>query len=88
MALGPNIKKLIIHRMSLEAIPAGSGLEAGVKFLSDPKKIMAATTVSIRWVEHAIKMVRLAMEPNPWKEASDEAIAGELLRLIEERKKK
>jgi len=88
MAQGPNVKKLIIHKMSRDAIPDGCGLKAGIEFLSDPKRIMAGAKSATEWVEAAILAVRQAAEPNPWKNADDEAIAGEILKGIESRKAK
>jgi hypothetical protein len=42
--LGPNTRKLLIHKMSHDAIPDGGGLADGISFFTDPdkrKKIMA-----------------------------------------------
>jgi hypothetical protein len=38
------------------------------------------------WVDAAIQTVRGVREPNPWKNATDEEIAGELLRQIDNKK--
>lgn len=79
---GPNVKKLIIQKMSTDAIPADGGLADGLKFLSDPEAIIAGARKATEFVELAIKTVRESAEPNPWKNASDEDIAGEILRQI------
>jgi hypothetical protein len=82
---GPNVRKLLIVKMSRDAIPDGGGLADGIEFfanLGKRKRIMAGAE---EWVRQAIAVVRQAAEPNPWKVASDEEIAAELLRRIEER---
>jgi hypothetical protein len=86
--IGPNVKRLIIHKMSVDAIPAGGGLESGLRFLSSKESIMNGAKSATEWVKGAIEIVRLAEEPNPFKDADNETIAGELLRQIELRKSK
>lgn len=84
--LGPNVKKLIIYRISLVAIPNGGGIADGIKFLSANDKIMKATKESYNWVKSAIQIVRQAKKPNPFESATDEEIAGEILKKIEEKR--
>ncbi len=84
--LTPNIKKLIIYKMSLDAIPKGGGVKDGFMFLSSKELIAKSAKESSEWVKTAISVVRQAQEPNPFKNADDETIAGEILRKIEERK--
>lgn len=83
--IGPNVKRLIAHKMSLDAVPAGGGLNAALDFLSDKDNITESARRSTEWVRLAIKALRQAAEPNPWKDADDEAIAGEFLKRIGER---
>jgi hypothetical protein len=83
--IGPNVKKLIIHKMSLDAIPPGGGVADGLKFFTDKERISKTLRESNEWVKQAIFAVRNAREPNPWKTTSDEDIAGEILRKIEEK---
>jgi hypothetical protein len=85
--MGPNLKKLAIHKMSLDAIPPGGGLHAGIKFLTEPHAMTDGWHNSIEWCNLSIQAIRDAAEPNPWRESSEEEIAGELLRRIEERKR-
>lgn len=80
-----NVTRLVIHKMSIDAIPPGGGLADGIAFLSDKAKIAEGWRAAEAWVREAIQMVRQAADPNPWRAADDEAIAGELLRLIAER---
>lgn len=70
----------------MDAIPKGGGIADGIKFLSDPASIKASAQLAQEWVADAIKAVRLAAEPNPWKDATDEQIAEEIVRQVNERK--
>lgn len=85
--IGPNMKKLIITKMSSDAIPMGGGIADGVAFLSNPISIKEGFAKAQRFAEVAIKAIRAAGEPNEFKEASDEVIAGEILKALEARKK-
>ena len=80
-----NVNKLIAYKVAIDAIPAGGGVAAGVAFLSDRARIVSSLRQSYAWVKEVIKLVKEAAEPNPWKVADDEAIAGEILRRIEEK---
>ena len=80
---GPNVRKLIAHKVSLIAVPPGGGLKSAMGFLSDPDKIVSTIREATAWVEKAISIVRQADEPNPWRNADDETIAGEILAGVE-----
>jgi hypothetical protein len=84
--LTPNLRRLIFHKMSLDAIPKGGGVADGIKFLSDRAGMVKSLHTADEWVKAAILAVRNAGEPNPWRDKPDEDIAGELLRKIEERR--
>lgn len=88
MSIGPNVKKLWAMKMAKDAIPDGGGLADGLKFLSSRESIAAGAKAATEWVKGAIAVVRLAAEPNPWKNATDEEIAGELLKRTEERSRR
>lgn len=75
------VRKLAVHVMSRHAIPDGGGLADGIRFLSDPQRIKDAARAADLWVQDAIRAVREAEDPNPWRDADDEAIAAEILRL-------
>lgn len=85
---GPNVKKLIIRKMSLLMVPAstpkGKGMEMAVNALRKPGNIGATAREATAWVEAALEAVRSAPD-NPYGD-DDEAIAGEILRQIEEKK--
>jgi hypothetical protein len=80
------MKRLIIHKMSHDAIPAGGGFGDGLKFLATPGAMNAGWKAASEWCDAAIAAVRSAAEPNPWKNASDEEIAGELLRKMDSKR--
>jgi hypothetical protein len=82
----PNVKKLIIHKVSMEAIPKGGGVADGLKFLTDKERISKTVHAADQWVKDVIAAVRKAGEPNPFKDATDEEIAGEILRKVDEKR--
>ena len=86
--MGPNLKKLVAHKMSYDAIPAGGGLADAMAFVTDPEALVSGARRAQEWVQLAIKAVRTAAEPNPWKNADDETIAEEILKQLEAKLKK
>lgn len=80
--LTPNLKRLVFTRMSREAIPDNGGFADGIKFLTTPGMMASGWKSSVAWVDAAIQVVRDAAEPNPWKIASDEEIAGVILEKL------
>jgi len=83
---GPNVKKQIIHKISIDAIPKGGNVSDGIKFLTDKERISKTIREADQWVKQAIQAVRQAGKPNPFVNASDEEIAGEILRKIDEKR--
>lgn len=86
--IGPNVKKLIAIRMSTLAIKNGTPepFKEGLLFLMDKHRFKQVSTEAVQWVKDAIAVVKTAPD-NPYGD-DDEAIAGEVLRLYEERKNK
>ncbi len=82
-SIGPNVKRLIAHKMSLDAIPPGGGFAAGLDYLLSPDLGKRAGEAA-QWVRQAIDLVKTA--PGGDARGDDEAIAGELLRQIEDRR--
>ena len=82
---GPNVNKLIIHKMSADAVPPGGGLADSIKFLTNKEAIISGARKATEFVKLAIQAVREAAEPNEFKNADDETIAAELLKQIEAR---
>lgn len=87
MSMGPNVKRLIAEKMATDAIPPNGGLADALSFLSSKESIASGARKATDFVRLAILAVRNAAEPNPWKNRDDEAIAGELLRRIDARRK-
>lgn len=84
-SVGPNVRKLIARKMSLDAVPAGGGFTAALDFLSRKENITASAKSAKDWVRTALRAVREASAPNPWALSTNEEIAGYLLEKITER---
>jgi hypothetical protein len=86
---GPNVKKLIVHKMSLIMVPSGCGdgkgkaLATAIGALTKPGNLVAVAREATAWVEQAIATVRTAPD-SPYK--TDEEIAGAILEEVERRK--
>jgi hypothetical protein len=84
---GTNVKKLIVHKMAVLMIPPGTAnpLGVGVAALVRPGNLAAVAREATAWVEQILTAVKAAPD-NPYG-TDDEAIAGEILRQIEARKR-
>lgn len=83
--IGPNVKRLIVYRMSLLAIPVGSGKDSfsrGLEALTSRGKFSSIAAEASDWVQKAIAVMKTAPD-NPYKD--DEEIAGAILAGIEAR---
>jgi hypothetical protein len=85
MKQGPNVKRLIVHKMTLDAVPAGGGISTAITFLTNPKGIGESARKATEWVDAAIAAVKAAPD-NPYGD-DDEAIAAEILRQVDLRKR-
>ena len=85
LALTPNVKKLIIRKVSMDAIPKGGGLQDGIKFLLDKERMVKAFREAEAWFEEEVGMLREASLPNPYKYLTNEEIAGCILEQLEQR---
>jgi hypothetical protein len=83
MNIGPNVRRLIAHKMSLDAIPPGGGFADAVDFLLLGRLSQSGKTAT-EWVNQAIRAVKSAPD-NPYGD-DDETIAGAILARIEEKK--
>lgn len=87
---GPNVKRLIAHKMSLLMIPPGTkkgqGLATGMAALMKPGNIQQVCKEATEWVEQAIDAVKACPDGGWWGD-ENEAIAGELLRQIDEKRR-
>jgi hypothetical protein len=81
----PNVEKLILRKVAHDTIPTGKGLIAAVEFISDRERLAKAAAEASEWAMRMIQSVRDAEEPNIWKRATDEEIAGEIMRMVERR---
>ena len=81
---GPNFKELVIRVMARDAVPEGGGFADAAAFLSSKERILLSAHVAWKWVSLAIQAVRSAPGQNRWKDADDEAIAGEILKQVRE----
>jgi len=75
----PNIKKLIIKRMSMLALPPGSKnpLLVGARVFLEPDYFLKLWQKAEQWVREAIERVKQTSD-NPWGD-DDEAIAKAIL---------
>lgn len=83
---GPNMARLWIRFISRQAIPKGGGFANGMEFLGDPDLRHSIIEKAEASMKAAILLIKSAPN-NPWGD-DDEAIAGALLKEIEERGKK
>lgn len=86
--IGPNVKRLIIRKMSLLAIPIGSGddgFSLGLEALTNRGKFTSIAAEASDWVRKAVAVMKTAPD-NPYGD-DDEAIAGAILKGIEERER-
>ena len=82
---GPNVRELLILKISRDAIPDGGGLADGIEFFANAEKRKEIMSGAIEFVKAAICAVREAPNPNPFRDADDEAIAGELVRRAKQK---
>jgi hypothetical protein len=83
--MGPMKTELVLRRLCIVLIPPGTGdpLSAALHGIS----LLAQTgntfvTDSIKWVDDRLELIRQCRDPNPWKNADDEAICTELLKRV------
>ncbi|MFA7218622.1 MAG: hypothetical protein WC057_08505 [Dehalococcoidales bacterium] len=80
-----NVNKLIIRKMSVDAVPKGGGFQDAIGFLMNPTVMHETAVRAIEWVGAAIQAVKDAPD-NPYGD-DDEVIAGIILEEIEKRDK-
>jgi hypothetical protein len=83
--MGPNVKKLLIHKMSCDLVPSGGGMAGAIASLVKPGNLSVVAKKAMEWVSAAVAVVKTTPD-NPYGD-DDEAIAGEILRQIDEKKK-
>jgi len=83
MSQGPNVKKLIIHRMAMVIVPSDGGVINVIEVFKDADRLTRTAREATAWVKEAIAAVKAARD-NPYGD-DDEAIAGEILRQIKKK---
>lgn len=82
--IGPNLKKLMAHKMAIDAVPPGGGLWSAIEVLMSTEKMRENAQRALEWALLSINAVRCAID-NPYGD-DEETIAGAILQKIEERK--
>lgn len=73
--------RLMIYKMARDNSVGGFG--AALAFLSSTEKIRDEAIAAKKWCTEAIAAVRNASDPNPWREATDDEIAAEIMRQLD-----
>jgi|ERR1700733_159898 len=81
-----NVKRLQIEFTAWEAIPDGGGLADGIDAIICPGRLSDCLKKAVTRTNAAILAVRNAGEPNPFREWTDDQIAGEILRKVWEKR--
>lgn len=82
--IGPNLKKLMIHKMAIEAVPPGGDFLDALKVIASPELLKKQAMEAMDWAIAAVDVVRSS--PDNHLGSDEETIAGEVVRRIEERK--
>lgn len=82
---GPNLRELIVWKMSLLTVPPGGGIASAAEALATPGRIGEIAKEATAWAEASIRLVK-AIPGNPYGD-DDEAIAGAILRRIDRKAK-
>ena len=73
---GPNVKKLIVRRMTVLAIPNDGNFEDGLAFLMDPDRMAKVAKEATDWV---FKMLDYVKKAPDYDGETDEEIAAAVL---------
>ncbi len=80
---GRNMSLLIIHKMTLDAVPNGGGVSSALDFLMDTKRVGASAKAAAEWAIQAIEALRAASDYTGSKD--EEEIAGMILKERDKR---
>jgi hypothetical protein len=89
MNLTPNVKRLVLERAATITVQRSKGSESAISGVIErllDRSFLADLREANDWAAAAIDAVRHAGEPNPWRCATDEEIAAEVLKRVEARK--
>lgn len=81
------VQRLEIEFTANEVAPPGSSIASVGRAIMEPGRIGEAARLGKVQAAEAISLIRGAAEPNPWKDATDEEIAAEILRRVDERRR-
>lgn len=83
------MRRLAITKMACDAVDDARSpkpaLAQVLDFVMSRERLLAGARTADQWARDAVAAVREAGEPNPWRTATDEAIAAELLRRVKEK---
>jgi len=79
--MGKNVKRLLVLKVSRDAIPTGGGFAAGIEFLLNKERMIDVNRKAIAWIEEALAAVK-ATPDNPYGD-DDELIAQAILNKLE-----
>ena len=80
-----SVQRLVIRKMSHDAIPDGGGLQDGIAFLLNQDAMNEGYRRASKWVQEAIDAVKSAPD-NPYGD-NDEAIAEAILAKLDEKRR-
>lgn len=84
--MGPNVRKLICHKISLLAVSPNGGMQDALNALTQPGRLLALAREATNWVNAAILAVKSAKDNHFGDD--DEAIAAAILKGVDDLKSK
>lgn len=79
---GPNMSRLIVHKISVDAVPSGGGVQSAIEFIMNGRLEKSAKEASV-WALRAVEAVLAA--PDYTGEKTEEGVAGMILQKLDER---
>jgi hypothetical protein len=83
---GPNVTKLIVKFIAREAIPPGGGVADGIEFIRNSERREQVLKIAEFKAIQSLQLIKKSPD-NPFGN-DDEQIAGELLKMIEEKNRR
>ena len=74
---------LMVYKMAVDG--SREGFSGAIRLLSSKESIRDGAIAAKKWCTEAIAAVRNADDPNPWRNSTDDEIADEILRQVNER---
>lgn len=79
---GPNMSRLIVHKMSVDAVPSGGGIQSAIDFIMGGQFEKSAKDASV-WALRSVEAVLAA--PDFTGDRTEEGVAGMILQKLDER---